>query len=561
LGELRRVTDEIRDDLGSDHGRIVDDDDLVDMWGRLVHLGTRTRAAVGASIEYGAHADCDLAMDFRLIVEELVKFEKGCETKRDRDDKKGWAEWLESDWRQGAKKAHMFSRAPRGWHPTTATSPKGVVSAAPTAILDAMRRKYEEYWSAADAPLKLRWGGTTDELPRLAPAEIRAASLLFARKTASTYDGWHVRHFALIGDEGLGVLATLLAAVEVAAKWPTQTSLVSMPLIGKPKGGHRAIGKLSALYRVWAKTRRPIAAAWEARHDRPYLAAAAGAGPIDAIYRQAMRQEAACANGGAAAVVLEDMESFYETVNRDLLLAEAQALEYPMHLLRASLAAYAAPRVLTLNGIAAKELHPRRGLIAGCTFATTLVKVFYIRCMDTVVKRLPSGTDVDMYIDDVAVLAEGPKDRVAAAAIRAHGLVKQAITEKLGCKLAPQKAAVIASHKAVGQRIARALNLGDGLVSSAPNLGTDATAGKARSVLRRGSRRWQRYRIGALRKRRFWAVARAVGRKAITIFTAGISPGITYGDEIWGVPITISSSSAGLRPPPCAPSRGADLLL
>jgi hypothetical protein len=247
-----------------------------------------------------------------------------------------------------------------------------------------------------------------------------------------------------------------------------------------------------------------------------------------------MRQEAACAKGEAAAVVLEDMESFYETINRDHLLAEAQALDFPMHLLRASLAAYAAPRVLTLNGIAAKELHPRRGLIAGCTFATTLVKVFYLRRMEAVVKKLPIGTNVDMYIDDVAVLAEGPKDRVAADAIRAHGLVKQAITEGLGCKLAPQKAAVIASHKAVGQRIARALNLGDGLVSAAPNLGTDATAGKARRVLRRGAKRWQRYRIGALRKKRLWAVARAVGRKAITIFTAGISPGITYGDEIWG---------------------------
>ncbi len=308
-----------------------------------------------------------------------------------------------------------------------------------------------------------------------------------------------MRKIALVGDEGLEVLATLLAAIESSAKWPTEISLTTMPLIGKPKGGHRAIGKLAALHRVWAKARRPLAAAWEAEHDRPYFAAAAGVGPIDAVYRQAMRQEAACANGDAAAVILEDMESFYETINRDLLLVEAQALGFPLNLVRASLAAYSAPRVLTLNGIAAKELHPRRGIIAGCTFASSLVKVFYLRRLDTVVKAPPGGTNLDVYIDDVAVLAEGPKDRVAADAITAHGLIKQAITAELGCKLAPQKAAIIASHKIVGQRIARALNLEEGLVSAAPNLGTDATAGKPRRNLGRGSKRWKRYQTGARR--------------------------------------------------------------
>ncbi len=160
--------------------------------------------------------------------------------------------------------------------------------------------------------------------------------------------------------------------------WPTQTSLVTMPLIGKPRGGHRGIGKMTALYRVWSKARRPEAVAWEAKHDRPYFAAAAGAGPIDAVHRQAMRQEAAVASGDAAAVVLEDLEAFYESIDRARLLSEAHKHGFPVAIVRACLAAYAAPRMLTLDKAAARELYPRRGVIAGCSFATTLVKLFYL---------------------------------------------------------------------------------------------------------------------------------------------------------------------------------------
>ncbi len=98
------------------------------------------------------------------------------------------------------------------------TTARGVLSAAPSAILDSMRNKYAQLWSASQEPMAYRWHGECEELPVLTPTQLREASSSFVRRTAVTYDGWHVRQFGLVSDEGLHALATLLAAVERAGR-------------------------------------------------------------------------------------------------------------------------------------------------------------------------------------------------------------------------------------------------------------------------------------------------------------------------------------------------------
>ncbi len=529
------IVDDIRADLGSEDGRVTDQEELVDLWGRAVAVAARAKSATDACRRWALHDDTDLAADVKKLADDLVKVERAHEELRDRTSGKQWKEWLEADWQQGAKRAHAYTRVPNGWAPTVVAAESGVQSAAPTAILDHMRSKYSKLWEASHQPKAYRWKGRCEALPLLTPEQLRDASSSFARQTAVTYDGWHVRQISLVSDEGLRALAVLLAAVEAAGKWPSQTALVTMPLIGKPRGGYRGIGKMPALYRIWSKARRPEAVAWEAKHERPFFAASAGAGPIDAVYRQAMRQEAAVASGGAAAVILEDLEAFYESIDRERLLDEARKRDFPVAIVRACLAAYAAPRMITMDKMAARELYPRRGVIAGCSFATTLVKLFYLSSLDKVAASLPSGTNVDMYIDDIAVTAEGPKQEVVAKVVEAHAAIREAMTNELGCTLAAHKAAIIASSKEVGRQVAARLGQGDALVDAAPNLGTDTTAGKKRRCLKAASKKGGRFRAGMARGRRLWTVARTVGRKALQVFTAGIGPGMAYGAEVWGM--------------------------
>jgi hypothetical protein len=147
--------------------------------------------------------------------------------------------------------------------------------------------------------------------------------------------------------------------------------LTTMPLIEKPSGGFRAIGMMTMLYRVWAKARRPYADKWEDSHRRGYWSADKANGPADTVWRQEARQEAEVASGKQAATLIYDMEAFYETIDRDLLLERARATGFPEPIIRLCLAAYGGPRMLAMNGALSGEMNPTKGIIAGCGMAAT----------------------------------------------------------------------------------------------------------------------------------------------------------------------------------------------
>ncbi len=309
-----------------------------------------------------------------------------------------------------------------------------------------------------------------------------------------------------------------------------------MTLIDKKSGGHRGIGNLTSTYRVWSKARRPWAQRWEDEHQRPYFAASRGVGPIDAVYRQALRHEAAAAEARDSVVILDDLESFYETINREVLVKEAQVLNFPLVILRASLAAYVGPRMLTLDGRASKELHAQNGILPGCTFATTYVKLFYLRRLDAVAAELPPEAVMDIYIDDVAIAADGDGSDLIEAAISARDAVRKALTADLGCRIAEAKTRVVASSSRISRAIADRLGIGQAVRRCAPNLGIDITAGAQRRILRTSnSTRRKRLSNCGKRSRKLAKIASTLGRRAVRVFAAGIAPEANYGVEVWGI--------------------------
>ena len=53
-----------------------------------------------------------------------------------------------------------------------------------------------------------------------------------------------------------------------------------------------------------------------------------------------------------------------------------------------------------------------QGLVAGCTFATTIVKVYTLEAFDIVIQR-HHKIDFDFYIDDLTISGNGAEDAVA----------------------------------------------------------------------------------------------------------------------------------------------------
>ena len=83
------------------------------------------------------------------------------------------------------------------------------------------------------------------------------------------------------------------------------------PLIPKKQGGYRDLLFCSAFYRCGMRARRPYAQEWENCNDRPYFASGAAKSCVDPVWRASIMAEPSVASKEAAAVVTQDMVSFF----------------------------------------------------------------------------------------------------------------------------------------------------------------------------------------------------------------------------------------------------------
>ncbi len=501
--------------------------------------GARGRGAPHRRADEWAHIGGDTIRrceeEVRALRDVLDESLKEMEGEARNEESKAWREWVQEGVDAGAARAHAYTRTPEAWTPTVVPDSGTAFTCSPEVLLDGQRDKYRRLWRPAAGPYRYDWE-SREELPMLEPWELRESSKSFKRSTAMTFDGFHPRQLAHLCDAALAVLALILQAVEVGGAWPRQLALVVTPLLPKPKGGFRPIGLMPAAYRVWAKARRRWADEWEQRNARPYLSAARGNGSLDTMWRLAARQEEGAAEGAQAAVAAEDIQSFFEVVDRARLVEEARALDFPMPLIKAALAAYGSARMLTMQGRVAREVYPTSGVVAGCPLATALVKVFYLRALDQFVAATPEEVHLDAYVDDLTLSTIGTAQQVVLNITHAHERLRHTVVEVLGCAFAEGKTSIVATTKAAAAAIARNIGVEDSAAQAQCLLGVDNAAGGTRRRLRRGSRKASRLRAALARRRRLAALKGAIGsRKANKVFRAGLQPAAAYCSPIWGV--------------------------
>ncbi len=447
-----------------------------------------------------------------------------------------WKEWVRKGIEAGAKNAHAYLRLPAEWKPTSATTSIGTRTARPADLLGAQRDKYAAAWNADADCGRYQWPDR-EALPRLGPSDLRTASGLFKKSTATAYDGIHCRHYALLCDDSLTALGTILEACERLGNFPKQARLVVTPLLEKPKGGFRPVAVYVSLYRLWAKARRNVAADWEASHLRPFFSSAKGNGPLDTAWRQGVRQEAGISRGGASACLLWDLESFYECIDRERLLRRAHETNFPMPVIRLSMAMYAVPRVLSMEGRISKEVWPKRGVGAGCGLANTYVKIYTLPPMDRITPALPDTANVDLHIDDflIEVVADS-EEKAFRDLVEAHRIVKDMIERELGAVVSVPKAALVASSRGLAARLRGAIGtLAGPVIQAAPNLGIDAAAAKRRAALGTGPLRKMRWANAQKKRRRLRRLAGVVGPRAAKVFTVGVQASAVYHAAVQGL--------------------------
>ncbi len=562
----------------------VEGHDLAAFLGRVADMSTELeQVAADGGCTRATDADAErrrvaLVMTWDAQLAELEDYArratKAADDEEARSERESWRAWLRANLDKGARNAHLALSLPEEWRPTTVEVGEGELTADPIHLLSGYVDKYRGLWDDDDDDGEFcgdeeLWARRT-ALPRPSAAEVREAARTFSAATSDTYDGFHMRHYDLLGDAALGIVAAFMEVAELLGGLPEQLRLIPMPLIGKARGGHRAIASLVSLYRLWARVRRPYAQEWEEANERHYFAAGKGRAPCDVVWRQAARAEASVGGGGHAGSILWDMASFFEKLSRRKLRRRVVEAGFPVPIARLALAVYSGPRMLSLNGAMSAPSYAWRGITAGCGFATTFVRIYSVAPFDRMVRELKwefgeEAPDPDSYIDDITLSATGTEDEVYNKLALGYEILKEVVEDELECRVEVSKAAIVASSKRLVRRLMRKLGPYAGApCEAAVNLGIDFAPGQRRAVQAKSGRRNKRMRGLTAKAAKLAGIRPIVGRKAGKIFASGPLPFGCYDAPVNGVSdaeLTRVRRAAGRAFTPKAKGRSLSMLL
>ena len=452
------------------------------------------------------------------------------EVRRERD--RSWAAWARGAVEKGARKGHRWTQTPMAWVPTTATKVDGTTTADAQALADAYGDHFSKLWGASkDKPSE-----STDNVLPITPEMLRQASARFSHSTSIAADGFALRHFGLLSDEGLQTAADILMIYEAGGQLPPQLATLGMPMLPKATGGFRTIGLFAGLVRIWAKVRRTECDAWEAAHDRPYWGAGKGRRPLDPVWRWAADAESTPTSLNVGATLV-DVSAFYESLDHNVLRAAAVKYDFPLAILEAALTLYTGVAWYVRHGpFSSKPRWATKGVVAGCSLATSLVKLYLLEMMDQLVVDFPR-TELNVFIDDVGASTKGYDDDVVEEVAEITEEIKARLG-RIGCELSEAKTVIVASCPKVSRRIGSRLGLSPRQVAAdtaAKFLGADFAPRTARRKWIAKSSRRQRLRKAQGRAHRLRRLRAAAGPRAKLVGAAGLTPQAGYGTEVTGL--------------------------
>jgi hypothetical protein len=178
---------------------------------------------------------------------------------------------------------HKATRVHKEWIPVAVMRAGGSLSEGQSDVLAEEVRKMAELWRESPELPKM-WVPDRSHLEKPAVHVLREVSFSFPAGTVASLDQVHPRHFGMLGDEGLEVIAELIIAIEALGMFPDQIWFLLLPLLAKPKGGYRTILVQAGLVRLWERLRRRELNGFFDEVDRDYWAFGAGTSAEDTVW-------------------------------------------------------------------------------------------------------------------------------------------------------------------------------------------------------------------------------------------------------------------------------------
>ena len=403
--------------------------------------------------------------------------------------------------------------------------------------IDALADEWADIWELQQAWNSLHLQMVTwpedllQPLPRPSVSQVRRASKGFKEFTGIGCDDWHPRHVGMLSDDAIEAFISLLMAMERQGIAPEQVQVLLIVFLDKPDGGKRPIGLLASILRIWGKLRRSYANEWERDNARSYFWGGAAKGAEQCVWHQALRSEWASGAGQCSASALLDLAKCYEKVKHGLLADKCQQHGFNAIVARLAISLYAGPRRLVANGAVSRQMCTKQGILAGCTFATTLLRVLLISSCDATALHWPS-IRLGVFVDDASLQAVGLEEFVVTQLSESTAFLAECFEQDLFMQVSRAKSVLLGSSRALAMRLAARLRRWGFMVAdNAKNLGCDFASGKrikrSSQIARRMKSQRRLHRFKVLRK-----AGASLGRVA----HSGLSPACAYGFKVTGMP-------------------------
>ena len=190
------------------------------------------------SVSARLHRNCIRAAEAVAQVHNGIAPEVRASTLDDaKDNRQRWQDWCDAAAANGSRGLHRDIRVPDAPHPTVVRTERGH-SSHPHDIVDAEVQKYEKLWDASTMANQA-WIPERSALPRVEAGRLREVSIIFPHTTAASICLVRFRHFRLLDDQGLEVMAVLFEGCERLGLLPRQLCFIVMSMLPKPDQGHR----------------------------------------------------------------------------------------------------------------------------------------------------------------------------------------------------------------------------------------------------------------------------------------------------------------------------------
>ncbi len=278
----------------------------------------------------------------------------------------------------------------------------------------------------------------------------------------------------------------------------------------------------------------------EQRLARPEFAAAPGHGAAQAAFEAAFATEVATARGQVAATSAVDISKYFEYIEVSELLEPALRLGVPRPIINLAIHFYLGPRRLRIGKVVSRALHPRRSIVAGCTWCTVFIRIIMMQPLNALMARLREMQRTwqvsflaRVYIDDGVITTMGDRHAVAHIHPKVTQLLVYWVRRCLRKMVAESKLQCVAPDAQLRKVLrARLAPMGFCVRKEGELLGSDFSAGgpmRRRLLLHQRRRKAHRRR----RKLKWWA---ALGGNSSKVVDAGAIPSTTYSKEAYGLP-------------------------